>query len=140
MADLQREGKAKSLGLSEVDVDLIREAEKHFTVASVQNQYNLIDRKHEDVLDYCTENGIAFIPWHPLASGELAAPGGVLDEAAKRLGATVSQVALAWLLQHSPMMLPIPGTSSPQHLEENLKAADLTLDDQTISELDAAAG
>lgn len=138
MAELQKEGKVQALGLSEVGVDLIREAEKHFTVASVQNQYNLTDRKHEDVVDYCTENGIAFIPWHPLASGKLAEPGGVVDEAAKRLDATHSQVALAWLLQRSPMILPIPGTSSPDHLEQNLKAADLKLDDQTISELNAA--
>lgn len=138
MADLQREGKVQALGLSEVSVDEIRQAEEHFTVASVQNQYNLTDRKSEDVLDYCTQNGIAFIPWAPLASGRLAAPGGPLDSAAQRLDATVSQVALAWLLQHSPVMLPIPGTSSPEHLEENVQAAALKLDEQAITEIDAA--
>ncbi|HLR55349.1 MAG TPA: aldo/keto reductase [Actinomycetales bacterium] len=140
MAELQREGKVQALGLSEVSVAQIEEAEKYFTVATVQNQYNLIDRKSEDVLDYCERNQIAFLPWAPLATGQLAAPGGPLDDAAQRLDATVSQVALAWLLQHSPVMVPIPGTSSPDHLEENLKAADLQLDDQAIRDIDAASG
>lgn len=139
MAELQREGKVQALGLSEVSVEDIREAEQYFTVASVQNQYNLTDRISEDVLDYCTQNEIAFIPWAPLASGKLAAPGGPLDNAAKRLDATVSQVALAWLLQHSPVMVPIPGTSSPEHLEENIQAAAVTLDEPAIAEIDAAS-
>src|SRR5699024_1801649 len=109
LADLQKEGKARALGLSEVSVEEIQEAEKYFTVATVQNQYNLVDRKHEEVLKYCEENNIAFVPFRPLASGKLAEPGGVLDSAAQRLDATVPQVALAWLLQHSPVILPIPG-------------------------------
>src|SRR5690625_259706 len=131
MAEMQREGKVRALGLSEVEVAEIQEAEKHFTVATVQNLYNLANRGHEDVLEYCAQNGIAFIPWAPLASGDLAAPGGVLDAVAKRLDATVSQVAFAWLLQHSEAMVPIPGTSSVTHLEQNMAAAQLELDDAT---------
>ena len=136
MAELQSEGKVRALGLSEVSVAEIQEAEKHFTVASVQNRYNVSDRKSEDVLNYCTENGIAFLPWAPLDAGKLAAKGGPVDAAAQRLGATHSQVALAWLLQRSPMMLPIPGTSSAAHLEANIAAADLELDKDALTELD----
>ncbi len=139
MAALQQEGKVRALGLSEVGVDQVREAETYFTVASVQNRYNLTDRKSQDVLDYCTEHGIAFIPWAPISAGALARPGGPVDAAADRLGASHAQVALAWLLQRSPMMLPIPGTASVDHLVDNLGAAELTLDDQAITELDAAA-
>lgn len=135
MAEMQKEGLVQSLGLSEVSVEEIKEAEKYFTVATVQNRYNLSDRKSEDVLDYCTENNIAFIPWAPIDAGNLAKPGGPVDTAAERLGVTHSQVALAWLLQHSPMMLPIPGTSSAEHLAENVGAADVTLDQQAIEEL-----
>ncbi|MDJ0322043.1 aldo/keto reductase [Pseudarthrobacter sp. PS3-L1] len=139
LRELQDEGKVKALGLSQVSVDELIAASKHFTVATVQNRYNLTDRSSADVLDYATENGIAFIPWAPISAGELAQPGGPLDAAAKRLGATTSQVALAWLLRSSPVMMPIPGTGSIKHLEENLAAADLVLDDATYQELEAAA-
>jgi aryl-alcohol dehydrogenase-like predicted oxidoreductase len=108
-------------------------------VVSVQNEYNLGNRKSEKVLEYCEREGIAFIPWFPVASGKLAAPGGKLDEVAKKHGATVSQLSLAWLLHRSPVMLPIPGTSSVEHLEENLKAADVTLTETEVQELEALA-
>ncbi len=101
----------------------IEQAAKHFTVATVQNRFNLTDRKSEDVLDYCEANGIGFIPWAPISAGELAAPGGPVAKAAERLGATDCQVALAWLLRRSPVILPIPGTGSVEHLEENTAAA-----------------
>ncbi|MBD7996828.1 aldo/keto reductase [Arthrobacter sp. Sa2CUA1] len=140
LRDLQQEGKVKALGLSQVSVEQLKTAEKYFTVSTVQNRYNLTDRSSEDVLDYATANGIGFIPWAPISAGELAQPGGVLDTAAKKLGATTSQVALAWLLRRSPVMMPIPGTGSVAHLEENLRAADLVLDAATYAEIDAAAG
>jgi aryl-alcohol dehydrogenase-like predicted oxidoreductase len=95
----------------------------------VQNKYNLTDRAHEDTLEYCEKNGLGFIPWFPVAAGKLAQPGGVLDDAAKRHGATITQVALAWLLHRSPVILPIPGTSSVAHLEENVGAAQVELSD-----------
>ncbi len=138
LAALQSEGKVTALGLSEVSVAEIEQAAKHFRVATVQNQFNLTDRKSEDVLDYCEANGIGFIPWAPIASGDLAAPGGPVSKAAERLGATDGQVALAWLLRRSPAILPIPGTGSIGHLEENTKAAGLELDDDTFAELNAA--
>lgn len=137
MADLQREGKVRALGLSEVSVAQIQEAEQHFTVASVQNRYNLTDRKSEDVLDYCAAQQIAFIPWAPLNAGREGEPGGAVAVTAERLGISQHQVALAWLLQRSPIMLPIPGTASVQHLEENLAAADVVLDEQAVAALDA---
>ena len=132
LAELQNEGKVASLGLSNVTVADIEEAGRHFTVATVQNRYNLTDGSSEDVLDHCTAHGIGFIPWAPISAGELAAPGGPVHEAAKRLGATPGQVALAWLLRRSPAMLPIPGTGSIAHLEENLAAAELELDDDDV--------
>lgn len=138
LRELQDEGKVRALGLSQVSVAELEAAGKHFTVSTVQNRYNLTDRSSEDVLRYSEENGIGFIPWAPISAGELAQPGGPLDEAAKRLGATTSQVALAWLLRRSPVMMPIPGTGSVQHLEENMAAAGITLDDDTYSELEAA--
>ncbi len=138
LRDLQQEGKVKALGLSQVSVDQLKAAGKFFTVSTVQNRYNLTDNSSEDVLDYAEENGIGFIPWAPISAGELAKPGGALDEAAKRLGATTAQVALAWLLRRSPVMMPIPGTGSVKHLEENLSAAGLVLDDATFAELSAA--
>lgn len=138
MSRLQAEGKVRALGLSEVSVEQIQQAQQYFTVSTVQNRYSLDERKWEDVLQYCTEHQIAFIPWAPLAGGSLTEPGGAVDAAARRLGATHAQVALAWLLQHSPMMLPIPGTSSVAHLQDNLGAADLQLDEQAVAELDAA--
>ncbi|MFZ3453528.1 aldo/keto reductase [Arthrobacter sp. 7Tela_A1] len=140
LRDLQQEGKVKALGLSQVSVEQLKAAEKYFTVSTVQNRYNLTDRSSEDVLEYATANGIGFIPWAPVSAGELARPGGVLDVAAKKLGATTSQVALAWLLKRSPVMMPIPGTGSVAHLEENLGARDLVLDDAAFAEIDAAAG
>ena len=138
LRELQDEGKVRALGLSQVGVAELEAAGKHFTVSTVQNRYNLTDRSSEDVLRYSEENGIGFIPWAPISAGELAKPGGPLDEAAKRLGATTSQVALAWLLRRSPVMMPIPGTGSVQHLEENMAAAGITLDDETYAELEAA--
>ena len=133
---LQREGKIRHVGLSEVSVEQIRAVRELVEVVTVQNLYNLANRKSEDVLEYCEEEGIGFIPWFPLATGDLASAGGPLARAAGRLGATPSQVALAWLLHRSPVMLPIPGTSRVGHLEENTAAALLELDEETIRELD----
>ena len=112
IARLQRQGKIRHVGLSEVKPKEIEQAQKIVKIASVQNQYNLSDRQHEDTLEYCAQNNIAFIPWYPVANGKLAQPGGKLDEVAKTHDATVSQLSLAWLLHHSPVILPIPGTSS----------------------------
>ena len=136
---LQRAGKIRFVGLSEVTVEEIEQARKVIEIVSVQNEYNLGNRKSEKVLEYCEREGIAFIPWFPVASGKLAAPGGKLDEVAKKHDATVSQLSLAWLLHRSPVILPIPGTSSVAHLEENLKAADVVLSDSEVQELEAAA-
>jgi aryl-alcohol dehydrogenase-like predicted oxidoreductase len=136
---LQDEGKIRHIGLSEVKVPEIEQARKVVEIVSVQNKYNIGDRAHEDVLEYCTKHGIAFIPWFPVAAGKLAQPGGKLDEAAKQHGATVSQLSLAWLLHHSPVILPIPGTSSVEHLEENVKAQDVELSDKEWAEIEAAA-
>jgi pyridoxine 4-dehydrogenase len=135
MKAFQDSGKVLHLGLSEVSVAEIEAARAVFAVATVQNRYNLADREHEAVLDYCEQNSIGFIPWFPLATGSLAKPGGKLDAIAQRLGATPSQVALAWLLKRSPVMLPIPGTGSVEHLEENTAAADLKLSDDDFQEL-----
>jgi pyridoxine 4-dehydrogenase len=136
IADMQREGLIRHVGLSEVGVEEIEAARTYFPVVSVQNKYNLVSRGSEAVLDYCEREGIAFIPWFPLASGKLAAAGGVLDEVARRLGATPAQVALAWVLRRSPVMLPIPGTSKVKHLEENVAAAAITLTDDDFTRLD----
>jgi pyridoxine 4-dehydrogenase len=136
---LQTAGKIRFVGLSEVSVDEIKQARKVVEIVSVQNQYNLTDRKSEAVLDYCEQENIAFIPWFPVAAGKLAQTGGKLDQLAKKHGATVSQLSLAWLLHRSPVVLPIPGTSSVSHLEENLKAADLILSDSEWQELESAA-
>lgn len=139
LAEMQKEGKIRHLGLSEVSVEEIEAAGKHFKVTSVQNLYNLANRQSEDVLTYCEANGIGFIPWFPVAAGDLARPGGLLDEASKRHGATVAQLALAWLLLRSPVMLPIPGTSSIAHLEENVGAAGVQLTDEEFEALSAAS-
>jgi pyridoxine 4-dehydrogenase len=136
IAKLQSEGLIRHVGLSEVSIEEIEAAQKFFSVVSVQNRYNLVDRQSEDVLDYCTEKEIAFIPWFPLAAGSLAREGSVLDEVATRLDASPSQVALAWVLQRSPIMLPIPGTGKVKHLEENVAAAALTLSDDDFKSLD----
>ena len=133
---LQQEGKIRHLGLSEVSVAQIEAARELAEIVTVQNLYNLGNRKSEDVLDYSEAEGIGFIPWFPLATGELAQPGGPLARAAGRLHATPSQVALAWLLHRSPVMLPIPGTSRVKHLEENTAAALVQLDDETMRALD----
>jgi pyridoxine 4-dehydrogenase len=136
---LQQAGKIKHIGLSEVKPHEIEQARKVVEIVSVQNKYNIGDRDHEDTLEYCEKHGIAFIPWFPVAAGKLAQPGGKLDEAAKKHDATVSQLSLAWLLHHSPVILPIPGTSSVEHLEENVKALDLELNDAEWAEIEAAA-
>jgi aryl-alcohol dehydrogenase-like predicted oxidoreductase len=139
IAKLQKEGKIRHVGLSEVKPHEIDRARKVVEIVSVQNQYNIGDRKHEDVVDYCAQHGIAFIPWFPVAAGKLAQPGGKLDSAAKQHGATVSQLSLAWLLHRSPVILPIPGTSSVEHLEENIAASAVTLSDAEWAEIEAAA-
>jgi pyridoxine 4-dehydrogenase len=139
MKELQDEGKVRHLGLSEVSVDDIKEARETIEVATVQNLYNLTTRQHEDVLDYCEQEGIGFIPWFPLAAGDLAKPGGPVAEAAEAHEATTGQIALAWLLQRSPVMLPIPGTGSVEHLEENVAAADIELTDDEVETLNQAA-
>jgi aryl-alcohol dehydrogenase-like predicted oxidoreductase len=139
LKELQKEGKIRHVGLSEVSVEEIEAARKVVPIATVQNLYNLANRKSEDVLDYCERENIGFIPWFPVAAGDLAKPGGVLDEAAKAHGATVAQLALAWLLRRSPVMLPIPGTSSVAHLEENMKASDVQLTDAEFEALSRAA-
>jgi len=136
MADMQKEGLIRHLGLSEVNVEEMQAAGKHFTVNTVQNRYNLVDRGSEAVLDYCEAQGIGFIPWFPLASGALARGHTVLTDIADRLGATSGQVALAWLLKRSPVILPIPGTGSAKHAEENAAAARLTLTDGEFATLD----
>jgi len=129
-------GLIRHAGLSEVTVAQIEAARKVFPVATVQNRYSLTDRQHEGVLDYCEANGIGFIPWFPLASGGLAKPGGPADALAKAKGATPAQIAIAWLLKRSPVMLPIPGTSRLAHLEENVGAAAITLTDNEFQVLD----
>ena len=138
LRELQEEGKVRHLGLSEVDVEEIEAAGEYFEVATVQNLYNLEERKSEDVLEHCEANAIGFIPWFPLAAGRLAEPGGPVAEIAQAHGATTGQVALAWLLARSQVMLPIPGTSSVEHLEENVAAAELELADDELERLDRA--
>jgi aryl-alcohol dehydrogenase-like predicted oxidoreductase len=125
---LQEQGKIRHVGLSEVKPKEIEQARKVVDIVSVQNQYNIGDRKHEEVVEYCTKHNLGFIPWFPVAAGELARPGGKLDSIAKKNGISVSQLSLAWLLQHSPVMLPIPGTTSIAHLQDNVAAADVNLD------------
>jgi aryl-alcohol dehydrogenase-like predicted oxidoreductase len=138
LAALQKEGKIAHIGLSEVSVQQIEQARKFAPIVSVQNRYNLADRAAEDVLDYAEQENFAFIPWFPLATGQLSEPGGALAEAAKRHDATPSQLALAWLLHRSPVMLPIPGTSSIAHLEDNLAAARIELTDTEFAALSDA--
>ncbi|UBV43133.1 aldo/keto reductase [Deinococcus taeanensis] len=134
--ELMDEGVIRHAGLSEVTVEEIEAARQFFPVATVQNLYNLANRKSEDVVDYCERERIGFIPWYPLAAGNLAREGSVLTDIATRLGATPSQVALAWVLKRSPVMLPIPGTGKVRHLEENVAAATLTLTDEDFRALD----
>ncbi len=136
--DMQAEGLIRHVGLSEVNVKDIEAAQAYFPVTTVQNRYNLTDRAHEAVLDHCTKHKIGFIPWYPLAAGDLARPGSMLDNVAQKMDATPSQVALAWVLKRSPVMLPIPGTSKVKHLEENVAAASLQLSDEDFHALDEA--
>jgi pyridoxine 4-dehydrogenase len=136
---LQEQGKIRHIGLSEVKPHEIDQARKVVEIVSVQNQYNIGDRQHEDVVDYCTKHNIGFIPWFPVAAGKLAQPGGKLDSAAKKHNATVSQLSLAWLLHRSPVMLPIPGTTSIEHLEENVASADVKLSAAEWKEIEDSA-
>ncbi|MGA9811243.1 MAG: aldo/keto reductase [Terriglobales bacterium] len=138
IAKLQSQGKIRHVGLSEVKPKEIDQARKVIKIVSVQNLYNVGDRQHEDVLQYCEKHGLAFIPWFPVAAGKLAKPGGELDQVAKRHGSTVAQLSLAWLLRRSPVMLPIPGTSSVAHLEENLKAAEIALSADDMKAIEEA--
>lgn len=140
LVDLQQQGKIRHIGLSEVSIDELAEAQKTATIASVQNLYNLADRSAEELLDHCTREGIGFIPWFPLATGKLAREGGPLDEISAEVGASPSQLALAWLLRRSPVMLPIPGTSRVSHLEDNLAAASIELSDDQFERLAQAGG
>lgn len=135
LAELRDEGKVRHVGLSNVSVEQLDAAREILPIVSVQNRYNLNDRSAEPVLEACERYGIAFIPWFPLATGDLARPGGPLDEIATSYDAAPSQVALAWLLAKSPIMLPIPGTSSVEHLEENVVATDLRLTDEEVATL-----
>jgi pyridoxine 4-dehydrogenase len=139
LAELKEEGKIHHIGLSEVSVGEIEQARKILPITSIQNRYNLTDRGSEDVLDFCEREGLGFIPWFPLATGDLVRSGGPVDEIAARHDAAPGQVALAWLLSRSPVMLPIPGTSSVEHLEENVAAASLKLGDEELAALDGVA-
>jgi len=136
---LKEQGKIRHIGLSEVKPKDIDRARRVVEIVSVQNLYNVGDRQHEDVLEYCERHHIAFIPWFPVAAGELARPGGKLDAIAKRHGSTVAQLSIAWLLHRSAVILPIPGTSSVAHLEENMKAAQLALSEAEMKEIEKAA-
>jgi pyridoxine 4-dehydrogenase len=140
LIELREEGKIAHIGISNVSVELLDQALAMTEVVTVQNRFNLADRHSEDVLDACTERGIGFIPWFPLATGQLAQPGGPLDDAAQAHDATPSQIALAWLLGRSPIMLPIPGTSKVAHLEENIAAARVRLDADEVAALADAVG
>lgn len=140
MAELRQRGLVRHLGLSEVSVAQVEAARRVVPIVTVQNRYNVAERAAEPVLEHCEREGIGFIPWYPLLTGRLAGSGGPLARAAARLGATPAQVALAWLLRRSPAMLPIPGTSRVAHLEQNVAAAALALDDATVAELREAAG
>ena len=135
LSNLRKEGKIRHIGLSEVSVAEIREARLTTPVASVQNLYNVLERRSEAVLDYCEREGLGFLPYCPIASGQFAAPTGRLATLAKEAGATAVQVSLAWLLRRSPVMLPIPGTGSPEHLEENVGAAEVELTDEQFGAL-----
>src|SRR3712207_7387333 len=137
--ELQEQGKVRHIGLSEVSVEQLRAAREIVDVVGVQNLYNLTTRQSQDVLDECTAEGIGFIPWFPIATGDLAAPDSPVADIARELDATPAQVALAWLLHTSPVVLPIPGTKSLDHLAENLGAAQLRLSDEDMTRLDALA-
>lgn len=135
LVEFQREGKVRHLGLSETNVEQIQRAQRHFKVVSVQNRYNLADREWESVVDYCDRECIAFIPWFPLQTGKLADAGGPVAKAARAHGATPAEIALAWLLKRSRVMLPIPGTSKVSHLEQNMGGASITLTDEEFGSI-----
>jgi pyridoxine 4-dehydrogenase len=139
LKELQDEGKIRHIGVSNVSVEQLEQARSIVDVVSVQNRFNLTDRASQDVLDVCERDGLAFFPWFPLAAGDLAKPGGLVDDIARAHDATPGQVALAWLLQRSPVLLPIPGTGSIEHLEENVAAAGLQLDEEELARLEEAA-
>src|ERR1700712_5417407 len=136
---MQDEGKIRHIGISEQSVDEVKQSQKVVDVVSVQNMFNLSDRGHEDVLEYCESEGIAFIPWFPLATGKLVGEGSALSEASDRHGVSPAQLALAWVLHRSSAMLPIPGTSKVAHLEDNMKAASVELSDDEFAELEKLA-
>jgi aryl-alcohol dehydrogenase-like predicted oxidoreductase len=138
LRQLRDEGLIRHVGLSQVSVEEVEAAAQWVDIATVQNLYNLVRRDSEEVLAYCEAHGIGFIPWFPLAAGDLATPGSVLDDVAAERRATHAQVALAWLLRKSPVMLPIPGTGKVAHLEQNVAAAQLELSDEEVARLDAA--
>ena len=138
IADFLEEGLIARVGLSQVSIEEIEAARQVFPVATVQNRYNLTDRADNDVLNYCDREGIGFIPWFPLAAGELAEPGGAADKIARSHNVSAAQVALAWMIKRSPNMLPIPGTSKVSHLEENAAAAQIELSDEEFQQLDEA--
>ncbi|MGH2442432.1 MAG: aldo/keto reductase [Chloroflexota bacterium] len=140
LADLQQEGKIRHIGLSNVDADQLAAAQEIVTVVSVQNRYNLTDRESEDILKVCEAQSICFFPWYPLATGELADEEGELGRIAREHRATPAQIALAWLLRHSEVILPIPGTSSVEHLKQNVQAARIELTDQELEQLGGLAG
>jgi aryl-alcohol dehydrogenase-like predicted oxidoreductase len=140
LAQLQAEGKVRHLGLSEVNLEQLEEARQVIDVVSVQNRYNLTDRRHEAVLDHCSGQGIAFVPWLPIAKGAHVSTSAVLTEIAAELGATATQVSLAWLLHRSPVVVPIPGTKSASHLRENMEAAQLRLSAEQLDRLSGLVG
>jgi pyridoxine 4-dehydrogenase len=139
LKELQDEGKIRHIGVSNVSVEQLEQARSIVDVVSVQNRFNLTDRASQDVLNVCERDGLAFFPWFPLAAGDLAKPGGLVADIARAHDATPGQVALAWLLQRSPVLVPIPGTGSIEHLEENVAAAELELDEEELARLEEAA-
>ncbi|MBV8070267.1 MAG: aldo/keto reductase [Acidobacteriaceae bacterium] len=139
LVDLQRAGKIRHIGLSEVSPQEIDRARKTANIVSVQNRYNIGDRDHEKTVEYCEKHNLGFIPWFPVAAGKLVAPGGPLERFAKQHDVTVAQICLAWLLHRSPVMLPIPGTSSVKHLEENVASAALRLSDEDWKQIESGA-
>lgn len=139
LRDYQVQGKIRHIGLSEVSPAEIERSQKVVSIVTVQNRYNLSDREHEPTLNYCEQHQLGFIPWFPVAAGKLAQPGGPLDEIARRYGVTVAQLSIAWLLHRSPVMLPIPGTSSAVHLEENIASANLRLTEEQWRAVERAA-
>jgi pyridoxine 4-dehydrogenase len=139
LVELRAQGKIEHIGLSEVSVEEIRQAQKTTPIVSVQNKYNLVERKHEQVLQFCTENKIAFLPWYPVDAGRLSRPDGTLSAIAKAKHATPTQISLAWLLHKSPVVLPIPGTYSLDHLKENMAAAKIELSSEEMAEIERSA-